>query len=127
MYLIVKYVHMALAAATIAGFLLRGYWHFSESELRRHPLTKVVPHSVDALFLASGIWLAVILNLNLLQHPWLLAKFVGLIGYIGFGMIAFRFGQTQGVRTVAFVAAVAIFTYIVGVALTKTPFSWLGF
>ena len=126
MYLIVKYVHMAFAAVTIAGFLLRGYWHFSNSDLRHHRLTRVVPHAVDTLFLASGIWLAVILNLNLLQHPWLLAKFAGLLGYIGFGMIAFRFGRTQRVRTVAFVAAVAIFAYIVGAALMKTPFSWLG-
>ena len=86
-----------------------------------------MPHAVDTLFFASGIWLAVILNLNLLQHPWLLAKFVGLLGYIGFGMIAFRFGRTRGVRTVAFVAAVAAFAYIVGAALAKTPLSWLGF
>jgi uncharacterized membrane protein SirB2 len=126
MYLTVKTIHMAFAAVTIAGFLFRGYWHFSDSAIRQHPATRVVPHVLDALFLASGIWLAVILNLNLLQHPWLLAKFVGLLGYIGFGMVAFRFGSTREVRLIAFVAAVAAFAYIVGAAVSKSPFSWLA-
>lgn len=127
MYLTVKTVHMTFAAVTIAGFLLRAYWHFGDSPMRHHPVTRVVPHILDTLFFASGVWLAVILNLNLLQHPWLLAKFVGLLGYIGCGMIAFRFGRSQKVRVIAFVAAVAAFAYVVGTALSKSPLCWLGF
>lgn len=126
MYVIVKYVHIAFAAVTIAGFLLRGYWHFSDSAMHRHAATRVVPHVLDTLFLASGIWLAIILNLNLLQHPWLLAKFVGLLGYIGFGMVAFRFGRTKEVRIVAFLTALAAFAYIVGAALSRSPLSWMA-
>ncbi len=127
MYLILKISHMAFAAVAIAGFLLRGYWVLSGSPLRSNRATKIVPHIVDALFLATGIWLAVILNLNVPQHAWLLAKFMGLLGYIGFGMVAFRFGKTQEMRLVAFVAAVASFAYIVGAALAKSPLSWLAY
>jgi len=126
MYLILKNFHMVLAALTMCGFLLRGYWTLSGSGLRQNRAAKVLPHILDTLFLASGIWLVAALQLAPLQHPWLLAKFTGLLAYIGLGMIAMRFGRTQQSRMVAFVAAVAAFAYIVGVALTKNPISWLA-
>ena len=126
MYLSLKFVHTTLAALAIAGFLLRGYWHYSGSRLVERRLTKVLPHAVDAVFLLTGIALTAMLHLNPLQHPWLLAKFAGLGAYIGFGMLAFRFGRSAGVRLVAFVAAVAAFAYVVGAALSKSPMSWLA-
>jgi uncharacterized membrane protein SirB2 len=127
MYLILKNFHMLLAALTISGFLLRGYWMMSRSILRQNRATKILPHIVDTLFLASGIWLVVELKLAPLQHPWLLAKLTGLLAYIGLGMIAMRFGRTLQIRTIAFVAAVAAFAYIVGVALSKSPLSWIAY
>jgi uncharacterized membrane protein SirB2 len=66
------------------------------------------------------------LNLNPMQHAWLLAKFAGLFAYIGFGMVAMRFGRSREIRIVAFIGAVAVFAYIVGVALTKSPASWIA-
>jgi uncharacterized membrane protein SirB2 len=127
MYLILKNSHMVFATVAISGFLLRGYWVMTDSKLRQVRAARIVPHVVDALFLTTGIWLAVILNLNVLQHTWLLAKFAGLFGYIGFGMVAFRFGRTREIRLIAFVAAVASFAYIVGAALAKSPLSWLAY
>jgi len=124
MYLILKNFHMVLATLTIAGFLLRGYWMMSSSSLRQNRATKVLPHILDTLFLASGIWLVVLLGLAPLQHGWLLAKLTGLLAYIGLGMIAMRFGRTRQIRAIAFIAALAAFAYIVGVALAKSPLSW---
>jgi uncharacterized membrane protein SirB2 len=126
MYLILKNFHMTFAMLAISGFLLRGYWLMIGSALRQHRASKIVPHFIDALFLGTGIWLIVMLNLPWMQQPWLLAKFVGLLGYIGFGMVAFRFGKTPEIRSIAFVAAVASFAYIVGTALTKSPLSWIA-
>lgn len=118
---------MVLATLTICGFLLRGYWMMSDSGLRQNRAAKVLPHIIDTLFLATGIWLVVVLGLAPLQHPWLLAKFTGLLVYIGLGMIAMRFGRTPQIKMIAFVAAVAAFAYIVGVALTKNPISWIAY
>ena len=39
--------------------------------------------------------------------------------YIALGTIAFRYGQTWGIRVAAWVAAHAVFIYIVAVALTR--------
>jgi len=126
MYLIVKNFHMTFAALAVTGFLLRGYWRMTDSPLYRNRAARIVPHINDALFLATGVWLISILNLQWTQNAWLLAKFAGLAGYIGFGMVAFRFGKSSEIRLIAFVAAVASFAFIVGAALTKSPLSWLA-
>jgi len=126
MYMILKNFHMTFAILAIVGFLLRGYWAMTGSDLHQNRATKILPHINDALFLGTGIWLVMTLNLPWTQQPWLLAKFTGLIGYIGFGMIAFRFGRTNEVRLLAFVAAVSSFAYVVGCALSKSPMSWLA-
>ena len=126
MYLIVKTFHMTFAALAVTGFLLRGYWRMTGSPLYQNRAARIVPHINDALFLATGVWLISILNLQWTQHAWLLAKFAGLAGYIGFGMVAFRFGKSDEIRLIAFVAAIASFAFIVGAALTKSPLSWLA-
>lgn len=93
----------------------------------KHRLTRIVPHVIDAAFLASGIALIVEINLDVMQNSWLLAKFTGLIAYIGLGMVAMRFGRTQQIRLLAFVGAIAAFAYIVGAAVSKSPASWLAY
>ncbi len=127
MYLIIKNIHVTFATLTIVGFVLRGYWRISGSNLHQHRAMKIVPHTVDALFLATGIWLVMMLNINPLQHPWLLAKFAAIFAYVGLGMIAFRFGHTPQIRSLAFVGAIASFAFVVGAALSKSPLSWLAF
>jgi len=127
MYLILKYFHAALATLAIIGFLLRGYWMITGSELRQNRVIRIAPHIIDTLFLATGVALIYVLSLSPMQHNWLLAKFAALIAYIGLGMVAMRFGRTPEIRTLAFVGAVAAFAYIAGVALTKSPASWITY
>lgn len=126
MYLIIKYFHTTLAALTISGFLLRGVLALTGSELLNKRVIRIAPHIIDTLFLTAGIALVFMLNLNPMQHTWLLAKFAGLIAYIGLGMVALRFGRSRDIKIVAFVGAVAVFAYIVGVALSKSPASWIA-
>lgn len=126
MYLIIKYFHTTLAALTISGFLLRGVLTLTGSELLNNRVIRIAPHIIDTLFLTAGIALVFMLNLNPMQHTWLLAKFAGLIAYIGLGMVALRFGRSRDIKIVAFVGAVAVFAYIVGVALSKSPASWIA-
>jgi len=124
-YLLIKSLHMITAVATISGFVLRGYWMMIQSDKLAFKITRIAPHVVDTLFLLSGVALVSILQLNALSEPWLLAKFAGLIGYIVLGMFAIKRGPTLQIRVIAFVGALSLFAYIVGVALTKSPASWL--
>ena len=127
MYLIIKNIHITFATLTIIGFLLRAYWKMSGSNLHQNRAAKIVPHTIDALFLATGIWLLTMLDMNPLQHPWLLAKFVAIFAYVGLGMVAFRFGRTPRIRSLAFIGALTAFAFVVGAALLKSPMSWLAF
>ena len=126
MYAALKLIHVATACLSIAGFTLRGVWMLRDSPLLRRKVVRVAPHINDTVFLLSGVALIWLLSLPVLSQPWLLAKFVALLFYIGLGMVALRFGKTRAVRAIAYVAALATFAYIAGVALSKSLLSWLA-
>ena len=125
MYLPLKYAHLALAIVSISGFVLRGLWMMSGSALLDRKVFRIAPHVVDTLFLITGIALVLQLALPVMQSPWLLAKFAGLVAYIVLGAIALRRGATMPIRQVAFVGALSAFAYIVGAAVSKSPASWI--
>ncbi len=124
-YLIIKSLHMITGVMTISGFVLRGYWMMAQSDKLQLKFIRIAPHIVDTLFLLSGIALVSMLQVNVFSESWLLAKFAGLIAYIVLGTIALKRGATPQIRIITFVGALAIFAYIVGVALAKSPASWL--
>lgn len=126
-YLFFKNIHTLLALLTISGFAIRGYWMITNSGKLQHRMTRVAPHILDTVFLLSGIAMLVLLSLNPLSQSWLLAKFAGLIAYILLGTVAVRRGSTRQVRLLAFVGALSAFAYVVGVALSKSPASWLAY
>jgi len=126
-FLLIKNLHVLSAAVTTAGFILRGYWMATSSDLLQHRVTRTAPHIVDTVFLLSGIAMLVMLSLNPFSQSWLVAKFTGLIAYILLGTVAIRRGSTLQIRMVAFVAALSVFAYVAGVALSKSPASWLAY
>jgi uncharacterized membrane protein SirB2 len=77
--------------------------------------------------LHRGIVRVVTLHLVLREQAWLIAKLVALILYIVFGVIALRRGRTIQIRATAFVAALLAYLYTAGVALSKSPTSWMAF
>ena len=127
MYLTLKFVHISFAILSIAGFALRGFWMFRQSTNLDRAVVRIAPHVVDSVFLITGIWLLVLLQLNVAEQSWLIAKFVALILYIVLGVIALRRGRTMQIRTAAFAAALATYLYMAGVALNKSPASWMAF
>ena len=86
---------------------------------------KVAPHIIDTLLLTSAIVLAVQMRISPMEHPWLMAKIIALLVYIGAGMVALRFGRSRNQRLAAWVFGLLTFLYIVSVALTKSVLGWL--
>ena len=95
------------------------------SEKLKHRATQVLPHIVDTIFLLSGVAMVWLLHLDPFSQAWLTAKFSGLIAYVLLGTIAIKRGKTMQIRLIALVGAVSAFAYIAGVAVTKSPLSWL--
>lgn len=116
----VKLIHIITATLSISGFVLRGIWKLTDSPLLRQRWVRIVPHVNDTLLLGLGLWLAFSIRQYPFVHAWLTAKIVAILAYIGLGMVALRFGKTRAVRVTAFAAALAVFAYIVAVALTRS-------
>lgn len=121
-YLAVKHLHMTCAALSGAFFFVRGIWMLRESSLLQRRWVRIIPHVIDTVLLASAITLAVWSAQYPLAQSWLTAKVIGLILYIVLGTIALKRGKTKTVRATAFVAALAVFGYIVSVAITRHPY-----
>lgn len=116
-----KTLHVSSVAVSYALFFLRGVWMIQGSSLLGQRWVKIVPHVVDTVLLASAVTIAVWSAQYPLQASWLTAKVLALIVYIVLGTIALKRGRTRGVRIAAWLAAQAVFAYIVGVALTRNP------
>lgn len=120
-YSTIKTMHMTSVATSWMLFTLRGWWMLHAPAMLAQRWVKIVPHVVDTVLLASAVTLAVMIRQYPLQAPWITAKVTGLIAYIVLGTIALKRGKSKGARLAAFVAAQAVFFYIVGVAVTKNP------
>jgi uncharacterized membrane protein SirB2 len=120
-YATLKTIHMSAVAISGAGFFARGVGMLNDATWVGHRIAKTVPHVVDTVLIVSAIWLAWLLRLGPSNAPWITAKIVGLLVYIGVGMVALRFGRTKGARAAAWLLAMLTFAYIVSVAITKDP------
>jgi uncharacterized membrane protein SirB2 len=125
-YAALKAVHVATAAASVALFGVRSSWMLCSPQRLRSRWVRIVPHAIDTVLLASAIGLAVMIGNYPGTHGWLTAKVLGLIGYIVLGSVALKRGRTTRIRVAAFVGALALFAYIVSVAITKSPAGFLA-
>lgn len=120
-YTALKLLHQAAVLLSFTGFFARGIGSLAGAVWVNGRAAKTVPHLVDSVLLLSALALAWMLRMNPAHAPWLLAKIVALVVYIGFGMLALRPRLSRGSRMLAFAAALATFGYIVSVAITKQP------
>lgn len=137
MYETIKLIHVTSAVISVTGFLVRGLWMLADSPIgtRRGPRdrdvpfadsprlrarwVRIAPHVVDTILLASAIYLAVTIRQYPGVNSWLTAKVVALVAYVLLGTVALKRGKTRRIRLIAWLAALATFAYIVGVALTR--------
>lgn len=119
-YVALKHSHASLAYLTIILFVVRFALFYVSPVQRRNKVLKVLPHVIDTLLLVFAIWLCVVIQQYPLMNGWLTAKVLGLLAYIGFGVVAIRRASK-----VAFTGAVISFVYVLGVAKTKSILSWL--
>lgn len=124
MYEIVKTVHIVCVALSAAGFFLRGMLMLRGSPLLDAVWLRVLPHINDTLLLVAAITLAVMSTQYPFVAPWLTAKVLGLLVYIGLGSLALsrRYRHYPlAPRLGAWCLALLVLAWIVSVALTRQP------
>ena len=117
-------VHMSCAILSLTLFIWRGTMMWIGRPLQKKMWRRTLPDGVDTLLLVTGITMAVLIGASPMADSWLAAKLIALLVYIGLGTVAFRFGRTMLVKRASFVAALAVFGYIVSVARTMQPWPW---
>jgi len=122
MYTLIKVIHMTCAMLSVLGFLGRGILKIQGSAIVEKKLVKILPHVIDTVLLVSAITLVIMSGQYPWVAPWVGAKIVGLVAYIGLGVVVMRTAKTQQIRIIAFALALVTAAYIFMVAGTKTIF-----
>jgi uncharacterized membrane protein SirB2 len=120
-YMALKHFHITFAVLSGSLFLLRGVWMMLSSAMLEKKWVRIAPHIVDSTLLVSAVLLAAKTGQYPFTHDWLTAKVIALFVYIVLGTIALKRGSTKTVRTAAFIGALAVFAYIVLVAVSRQP------
>lgn len=120
-YTALKASHIGIAYLSILLFIIRFALFKFKPTLRSNIILKVLPHIIDTFLLIFAIWLCVMISQYPLTDHWLTAKVIGLIAYIGFGVIAIKQGKVW-----AFIAALASFAYIFGAAKAHSALSFFS-
>ena len=121
MYLILKNAHIVLALLSITLFVVRAVWSVNASPQLQQKWARIVPHIIDTLLLTSAVYLMIASHQFPFSDNWLTAKLVALIVYIGLGTFAIKRGRTAGSRLLFSLMSVAVFCYILAVAITHSP------
>ncbi len=124
-YILVRNIHITAVGLSIAGFFIRFIGIQIGANWVRSKAARTLPHINDTVLLVSAITLAVLLHVNPLHQPWLIAKIVALLVYIGLGMLALKPHRHLAVRLTSGLLALVVFSYIVSVAITKQVAGWL--
>jgi uncharacterized membrane protein SirB2 len=120
-YTSLKALHVTCVVLTYSLFVTRGILMLVDSTALQARWARVAPHVIDTVLLGAAIGMLVIAQLNPLHAPWLIAKIVGLLLYIGIGTVALKRGRTRGLRIAAWLLAQLVLFYIVAVAFAKSP------
>ena len=124
-YYWIRQLHIATVVFNICFFSLRFYWMLYHPALAQNPVVRRLSQFNDTLLLAAGITMAVMSSQYPFDAPWLTAKLLVLILYILLGTMALRLGKTRRQRIVFGLLALMSAGYIVSVAISRTPASWL--
>ena len=116
-----------IGSVTFSGslFATRGILRLCNLPVANHRALRVLSYIVDTTLLVAAILLTLILHQYPFVNAWLTTKLLLLVLYIALGTIALKRARTTVGRSVALVAALTTFVFIVGVAITHDPAGWL--
>jgi uncharacterized membrane protein SirB2 len=126
MYILVKYVHVISVVLSLTGFFLRGVLMIRNSPLLVARWVKVLPHINDTVLLIAALSLAAMSGQYPFVTDWVTAKVLGVIAYIILGALALREANTRRMRIICWLASLAVFGWIVSVALSRQPMGFLA-
>lgn len=120
-YPALKTAHVTLVLTSGTLFAARGAAVLAGA---RWPMTarwRYTSVAIDTALLSAGVAMWSLLALNPLRDTWLGTKLLLLLVYIVLGSFALKRGRTPRVRAFSWAAALAVYAFMVSVALAHRP------
>ena len=124
-YPLIKASHVGLVMLSGGLFAGRGIGVLLGATMPMSPVVRRCSQVIDTALLVAALLLLATLQLNPFTSPWLLAKLVLLVAYIGFGILALRRAPTLAGKGLAFAAALLCFVMMLIIASTRDPLGFL--
>ena len=121
LYPYTRHAHIGLVVASGTLFAARGIGVLCGAHWSMQRSVRVLSQIIDIALLAAALVLLATLRLNPFAVGWLGTKLALLVVYIVLGSLALKRAPTRSARAGCLVAALAVFAYIVSVALAHHP------
>ena len=122
----IKWIHVAAISASGGLFALRGLAaQFGATWTMVAPL-RYLSYTIDTVLLTAALMLSTILHQYPFVHAWLTVKVVLLVVYIVLGSFALKRGHTRSARLGYWLAALAVYGFIISVARAHHPLGILA-
>ena len=119
-------MHVVIVVLSLVGFFLRGLLMMRDSTFLTALLVRVLPHNDNSVVMIAALNLAAMSDQYPFVVDWVTAKVFGIIAYIILGALALREASTRRLRIACWLASMAVFGWIVSVALTRQPLGVFG-
>lgn len=124
-YTQIKWVHITAVLCSGSLFLLRGLLvQAGKPRFAMAAPVRYLSYSVDTILLSAALILVTILPGALFANGWLTTKLVLLVAYVVLGTFALKRGRSPHVRSVCYLAALATFVAMYGIARMHDPLGW---
>lgn len=117
----ILWLHISCVIASGSLFFTRGAMMLAGSSAANHRALRYLSYVIDTTLLVAALLLVSIIHQYPFVQAWLTVKVVMLVIYIMLGVFALRRGRTRAQRAAFFIAAIAVFLFIVSVARTQSP------
>jgi uncharacterized membrane protein SirB2 len=122
----IRLVHIWAVAASGSLFALRGLALTLGAAWPRAAPLRYLSYAIDTVLLAAALTLLPLVGQYPFVDAWLTVKVLLLVVYIALGIYAFRTKRSRAVRLAAWLAALAVFGFIVSVARAHDPLGILA-
>lgn len=123
----IKVVHVAAVLVSGVLFVTRGL--LVQAGWQRWAMSGVAryaSYTIDTILLTAALMLVTILPGALFANHWLTLKLALLVVYVAAGSLALKRARTPNARRLFFIAALAVYATMLGIARAHHPLGWLS-
>jgi uncharacterized membrane protein SirB2 len=122
----IRLTHIIAVLASGGLFFLRGLAVNLGARWAMAAPLRYLSYAIDTVLLTAALMLATILHQYPFVHGWLTVKVLLLVVYIVLGSFALKRGRTATTRLVCWLAALAVYAFIISVARAHHPLGALA-